>query len=158
MEIKTRHFCLRFGYDASRDADYTVTLCMFRKKDVQPGHIRFWFVFHCGIEALRFHRVYGGGEYAHDWGTVDSARWTGRDYEIIGWHWPAWVELHLGKAFMWARTKPHERKQLGWQRDKAARQKRRQEDLNSAMLIARGEDPNAPDWLIRARALNIAGI
>ena len=158
MQIRARHFFFAIGYDPAFDADHTLTLCMFHKKDVQPGHIRFWFTFHCGIEAPRFFKVYDGAEYSHHWGAVNSARWTGRDCEIIGWHWPMWIEFRIGKRFMHARTRLIGRRMLGWQRRKQERIQRHQKELNSAMLTARMQDPRAPDWMIRARALNIAGL
>jgi len=155
LSIRFRHIILNIGYDICRDEDYVLSLCLFRKESPHDGPC-YLFVFECAVHSPRLFRAYNGSEYSHTPGAINSARWTGRNHEIYGWWWPAWVRVTVGDRFYYLATKPF-RWTLFWLKSKQRLARRRQTDLNSAMIAAQIQDPRAPEWLIRARAMNSAG-
>lgn len=135
MTIRMRHLFLHIGYSADQDADHTLTLCLFRRKDAAEGHSRYRFTFHCGMDRPRFRKNYGFSEYSDVLGAVNSARWTGRDYEITGWLWPVWLNARLGRHYVCWRLWPITWTP-SWLKSKRRMARRRQMILNSTMTAA----------------------
>lgn len=157
MQIRIRHFFFALGYDPALDADHTMALGLFHT-DAPQSQRQYRFFLNCGIERPRFY--YRESENVDVLGAVDSARWTGRNSELWGWYWPAWFNVCVGRRwFTWASNCWYwPSPETQYRRYMKQRQKERQEALNSAMITARIQDPQAPDWLILARAEYIVGI
>ena len=149
------HFFLMIGDDiAQADHNFTIALGLFRTGR-PAGELQFKFFFEITFERPGVCWIEGGGEFAHHWGASNSARWTGRNREITGWYWPIWLKVHIGRRYWDWRSRRHYW-QPAWAKSQARRATERQERINSAMIVAQIENPRAPDWLVRARAQQIA--